>query len=548
MKASLDGRPGAWATLVAGAALLGACNAIFGITGGQPGGGGAGGTTTTTTGATTGADGGTCGPVAEQSGAYLDSRVVGSKGDNGYTVGYGVAAGSDGSVSVTGWLGASDVYFDPGDAPLPYVASYDVFVARYDAGRNLLWAHAFGSAGDDVGNGVAVDAAGNTYVVGYLGGAVAFDATHSCTPAGIDGGTAQPDLFVLKLDPSGQVIWVQCAGDDGSQEARRVTIDAEGNPVIAALVEGTFTLGKKTVNGSNGSTLFARLDAATGDALWVQTVPCVADNEAESASRGPHGVGVAAEPGGDVYVTGTYSCSYQFDATDLLVPAGADVFVARLDGKGDGHVIWAKTFGDQTGGSDDQWPNDVAVDPCSGDVYLTGGFLNTICFGPASPTTACAPGSPLVHTLAANDPMNPDLFIAKLGSDGTLAWASTYGAAGVQTGVSLHALRGGGVIMAGYLLGSSPIDFGLSQPITGHPTGTYIYDDGLLVDFDPTGKVRWARELGDADRQDTTGVTVDPAGDVVVVGTMAGTVYLDQTHSVVWPDYNVGLLLGWLHP
>ncbi|MDB6066976.1 MAG: hypothetical protein JWR26_3184 [Pedosphaera sp.] len=61
--------------------------------------------------------------------------------------------------------------------------SQDIFVAKYDTAGNLLWARSAGSTADDSGYGVAVDGAGNCYITGFLGGAASF--TNGVTlPAG----------------------------------------------------------------------------------------------------------------------------------------------------------------------------------------------------------------------------------------------------------------------------------------------------------------------------------------------------------------------------
>src|SRR5215469_4160799 len=67
----------------------------------------------------------------------------------------------------------------------------DVFVQRYDSDGNLLWAHQFGTAGDDDARGVAADATG-VYVAGVSVASLAVG-------------------FLRKYDPSGNLLWERTA-------------------------------------------------------------------------------------------------------------------------------------------------------------------------------------------------------------------------------------------------------------------------------------------------------------------------------------------------
>jgi hypothetical protein len=68
----------------------------------------------------------------------------------------------------------------------------DSFVVKYDASGVRQWTRQFGTAADDYGNGVAIDAGGNVYVAGFTLGAL--DGQPSA------GGL---DVFVVKYDGSG---------------------------------------------------------------------------------------------------------------------------------------------------------------------------------------------------------------------------------------------------------------------------------------------------------------------------------------------------------
>ncbi|MBI3656974.1 MAG: SBBP repeat-containing protein [Acidobacteria bacterium] len=53
----------------------------------------------------------------------------------------------------------------------------DIFLAKYDAAGNVLWARRAGGSDDDLANGVAVDGSGNAYVTGFFDGTATFGTT-----------------------------------------------------------------------------------------------------------------------------------------------------------------------------------------------------------------------------------------------------------------------------------------------------------------------------------------------------------------------------------
>ncbi len=78
--------------------------------------------------------------------------------------GYGIAVDSEGNSYVTGYT-----KFDLA-GPNSRIGYKDIFIAKYDTFGNQIWIKQFGSANDDVGSDIAVDSVGNSYVTGYTRG------------------------------------------------------------------------------------------------------------------------------------------------------------------------------------------------------------------------------------------------------------------------------------------------------------------------------------------------------------------------------------------
>jgi gliding motility-associated-like protein len=150
-------------------------------------------------------------------------------------------------------------------------AGPDIFVAKYDQDGGYLWAKRMGStAFVERGNDITVDASGNVYTVGVYQTTVDFDPNAGSVPLGSAGAT---DAFIQKLNSIGDLVWAKRIGGGSADQALTVDLDAAGNPVIGGhfngLVDfdpngGTFNL------SSNGQPSFILKLAADGTLLWAK--------------------------------------------------------------------------------------------------------------------------------------------------------------------------------------------------------------------------------------------------------------------------------------
>jgi len=107
--------------------------------------------------------------------------------------GYGIAVDGSGNSYVTGNFWGSAI-FGAGDAnetTLTSAGDWDIFVAKYDSGGNLIWAKRAGASNSDEAYGIAVDDLGNSYVTGRFNGSATFGAGEAnettLDSAGFDG-------------------------------------------------------------------------------------------------------------------------------------------------------------------------------------------------------------------------------------------------------------------------------------------------------------------------------------------------------------------------
>ncbi|MRG91605.1 SBBP repeat-containing protein [Polyangium spumosum] len=99
---------------------------------------------------------------------------------------------------------------------------------------------------------------------------------------------------------------------------------------------------------------------------------------------------------------------------------------------------------------------------------------------------------------------------------GTTAFASAYGDAQVQSGVSVSTDAQGNILLAGAFQGA--MNLGGNMLTSGGK------EDAFVAKLSPTGQVLWAKRFGDAQNQSATGIAADAQGNVYVTGIFIGTV------------------------
>ena len=161
------------------------------------------------------------------SGAYVYAKAI-----YGSNTGQGLAIAVDGSSNVYlsgNYSGTAD--FDPGAGTvnLTSAGGSDIFLARYDASGNYVWAKSMGGTSNDIGRGIVLDASANIYMVGEFSTTVDFDpgmATVNLTSAGSN------DIFLAKYDASGNYVYAKGMGSTGIDIGHGIAIDASSNAYI----------------------------------------------------------------------------------------------------------------------------------------------------------------------------------------------------------------------------------------------------------------------------------------------------------------------------
>jgi hypothetical protein len=404
--------------------------------------------------------------------------------------GNAVAVDGSGNVIVGGY---SSEAINFGCGVLPTAAGEDPALFKLDPAGNCLWSKVFtvptvGPA-DEV-DAVAVDAAGNIYILVTFDGAVDLGGG-TLTSAG------EADIAVAKYDTNGNYQWANRYGDALLQIGYSIAVDPTGNVIVAGGFAGTLDFGGAGITSTSESAFVAKLTTA-GAFVWAN----------KYGNGGPQvAFGVASDPSGNVLVTGANLSVVNFGCGALTAAGGgaADAFIAKLTPAG--VCTWSQGFADTSVPGGNNVVGSAITSDAQGNVITTGYYSGTVDFGGAPYTS-----------LTQEDP-----WLLKLDPNGKYVWSKAPGdvvpdggsAPTGRKGTAVAADAFGNVVMAGVLLGSA--DFG-GGPVTSAGMG-----DAFVAKYDAAGNYLWAKSYGDAFNQNAKGVAVDATGNVIVTGTAGAT-------------------------
>jgi len=167
----------------------------------------------------------------------------------------------------------STVDFNPqsGVASLVNGGFPDTFVLKLDTNGAFGWVHQIGGTGEISAADIDVDAEQSAYVTGRFTGTADFDPGgpgYERTSAG------ESDIFVAKLEGSGNLRWAECMGGTSTEQGRAITVDSSTN----VYTTGDF-FGTADFDPDSGTT---ELTSAGGADVFLSqlVVPAPVDNRA----------------------------------------------------------------------------------------------------------------------------------------------------------------------------------------------------------------------------------------------------------------------------
>jgi len=235
-----------------------------------------------------------------------------------------------GNIIIAGlFSGTTD--FDPGAGVtnLTTTGADDIFILKLDAIGNFIWAKQAGGISADIPEAVALDPLGNVYATGRFNLTSDFDpgpGIFNLTTAGNTDGIT--DVFVLKLAPNGNFVWVKQMGSLAVDLGNDIATDAAGNIYTTGIFQNIadFDPGAAIFNltSKGGSDIFISKLTTDGNFVWAVSFG------SGSADRGE---AIAADAAGSVYCAGNFLGQIDFDpgpGTAILDASPNKIFVLKF--------------------------------------------------------------------------------------------------------------------------------------------------------------------------------------------------------------------------
>ncbi len=350
----------------------------------------------------------------------IGSNWMNTWGGSGPDVGNAVATDSTGNSYVAG----STSSFGAG--------GQDVLLTKYDPNGNLLWAKTWGGPSNDFANGVLVGGDGSVYVVG---GTQSF-------------GAGWYDVLILKFDSSGNLIWAHTWGGSSFDVGYDLSFDLNGNLVIAA---ESYSFGSCTVllkMSTDGAVLSA--NTWKGPASYDSAYSITVDASGNTILAG---------------ISWDYSVS----------PEHNSILVLKYDSQG--NLLWNRNWAGP-GGDESSGRKTVRTD-AQGNIYIAG------------------------RTTIVRGSSDFDVLLLKIDLDGNLLWSQKWGGTGYDTANALW------------------IDSNYDSSVVGSTASVTGVQSALVQQYDSNGNILISKVLIPSSAQDPselTSIVASPAGSFLAAG------------------------------
>jgi hypothetical protein len=373
--------------------------------------------------------------------------------------------------------------------------------------QEFSWARSMGSFSVDRAQTVVTDPQGNVYSAGIFSSTGDFDPGNDVTNLSSAGNY---DIFIQKLNPAGELIWVKQIGGIMDDVPYGMELDSDGNIFITGYFSDQvdFDPGAGSTvltTAGNYDAFILKLDPS-GNFVWGKKI---------GSTLGDYAHDLTIDETGNVYVTGIFGGTVDFDpgaGTSNLTSVNNnsyESFILKLTNSGD--FTWVAHLG----GSEDEYARAISTDD-AGNVYTTGYFYGVVDFDPGAGTDN--------HTSAGG----ADIFIQKLSSAGDLVWAHTMGSINNDYCQGIDANVDGAVYLFGTF--AETVDFDPeSATLSLTPVGQA---DIFLLKLSDSGALTWVKQIGSQNQDFARALVTHDSGDVYLTGNIYEAIDLDPGPGV----------------
>jgi len=332
-----------------------------------------------------------------------------------------------------GFITAGVTVSDDGDVEANYGFS-DFWVVKLDSLGAVLWKKNYGGSSFDYASVIKQTADGGYVVTGFT----------ESNNIDVSGNHGQEDVWLLKLDSIGNILWQKCLGGSNWDEANDIQLTIDGGFVLVGMSSST----NGDVTGNHGSLDYWVVKlSSTGQIEWQKTY---------GGSNYDFGYAIFPTNDGGYIVAGEAAST---DGDIIGNPGGVAAWVIKLNFEG--KIEWQKALG----GSYIDRANEVIQ-------TREGGYM---VFGQTDSNDGDVSGN---HG-------GTDLWAVKLSELGEIEWQKAMGGSSQDYGSSIQQTNDGGYIATGIVNSNN-----------GDVSGNHGSTDMWVVKLSEGGELLWQKALG----------------------------------------------------
>ncbi len=403
-----------------------------------------------------------------------------------------------------------------------YGSGGDVILVKFDNTGTRLWATYYGGSGNEQGQAIGIDDAGNLYISGttsssnVIATSGAFQTTRSGT---------YNDAFLAKFTNAGILCWGTFYGGTGNDRGGQngLVVDDDANVYFG----GTNNTANNSHIASTGAYQQTNLSTSAYDEPFVAKFDSSGGRIWGTYYGGnthDRFGGIAVDANKNVYIVGycssTSSVASSGSHQSSYAGGSYDGFIAKLD-----PTATTRLWGTYFGGSGTDAALAVTVAD-NGDIFVCG-------------YTQSSSGIATSGAMQTNYSGDNDIFVTRFTGAGTQVWGTYFGGSGNDVGRGISA----GLNNSFYLCGDVMTTTGMTTS-GAYQTSFGGVRDALIAKFEGTGQLKWSSYMGGNDEEVSWSVFSDAKG-LIFTGRTKSTTGL-ATNGAYQTSYGGGTYDGFI--
>lgn len=330
----------------------------------------------------------------------------------------------------------------------------DGFITKYNDQGVLQWVQQLRGTSTDRINGIAITEDNSIFIVGEFRNTLYYNNDSLVSQGRLD-------VFVAKLDSSGQFQWAFSAGSSQDDSAHDIDILSNGNLVLTGYFQMELPWGPDTLRTNTSRDVFVSCFAPDGTALWASFLNGPGVDESNS---------IATDSSNCLYIMGSFRDFLYPNGNVVQSEGGVDAFLAKYDSTG--QLLWTEIMGGPAGDQGRYVTVDVEQN------VIAGGWISSYLSIPSN------------LTFIVGD-QEEDIFAVKYRPNGDLIWAKVIGGTFDERIYAIDTDQNGDIYFMGTLDSLLIINRdSLRNRHLSRPTDIFV------LKYDSTGNYKWGQTLG----------------------------------------------------